>query len=147
MIFLHLFYIFFFGFFLSWFSVIFFFSSLPSFSLSLIVCGCLMFSVSGAGHAGAEPLENGEVRGEAGNGSSSSTVSLPAAGVACFPDSVEKPEGSALQSLRLSIPMQETELCKHTTVSHCPVTPPPPPPAPPTPPHTPRVTAQAALNS
>ncbi|XP_053530564.1 golgin subfamily A member 3 isoform X3 [Ictalurus punctatus] len=62
------------------------------------------------GHAGVEPLENGEVRGEAGNGSSSSTVSLPAAGVACFPDSVEKPEGSALQSLRLSIPMQETEL-------------------------------------
>ncbi|MCI4392365.1 hypothetical protein PGIGA_G00145120 [Pangasianodon gigas] len=40
-------------------------------------------------------------------------------GVACFPDSVEKPEGSALQSLRLSIPMQETELCKHTT-SYCP---------------------------
>ncbi|KAF4074829.1 hypothetical protein AMELA_G00243430 [Ameiurus melas] len=62
------------------------------------------------GHAGAAPLENGEVRGEAGNGSSSFPVSLPAAGVACFPDSVEKPEGSALQSLRLSIPMQETEL-------------------------------------
>ncbi|XP_058230645.1 golgin subfamily A member 3 isoform X1 [Hemibagrus wyckioides] len=61
------------------------------------------------GHVGMEPLENGELQGETGN-SSSSPVSLPGAGVACFHDSVEKPEGSALQSLRLSIPMQETEL-------------------------------------
>ncbi|TRY55646.1 hypothetical protein DNTS_008842 [Danionella cerebrum] len=44
-------------------------------------------------------------------------------GVVSFPDSLEKAEaalaegsvhtGDALQSLRLSIPMQETELCKH----------------------------------
>ncbi|XP_046697702.1 golgin subfamily A member 3 isoform X2 [Silurus meridionalis] len=61
------------------------------------------------GHVNMELLENGEVRRETGN-SSSSPVSLPGAGVACFHDSVEKPEGSALQSLRLSIPMQETEL-------------------------------------
>ncbi|KAM9446741.1 golgin subfamily A member 3 isoform 2-T3 [Clarias gariepinus] len=70
------------------------------------------------GHVGVEPLENGEVQGETGSDSPPSAaslpvlrpVSLPGAGVACFPDSVEKPEGSALQSLRLSIPMQETEL-------------------------------------
>ncbi|KAB5528231.1 hypothetical protein PHYPO_G00137950 [Pangasianodon hypophthalmus] len=69
------------------------------------------------GHVGVEPMENGEVQGETGSSSSSRVslpaslpVSLPGAGVACFPDSVEKPEGAALQSLRLSIPMQETEL-------------------------------------
>lgn len=86
-----------------------------------------MFSVSPAGHVGrVEPLENGEVQGETGNSSSSPVslpaslpVSLPGAGVTSFPDSVEKPEGLALQSLRLSIPMQETELCKHMT-SYCP---------------------------
>ncbi|XP_027023947.2 golgin subfamily A member 3 isoform X1 [Tachysurus fulvidraco] len=61
------------------------------------------------GHIRVNPLENGDIQGETGN-CSSSVVSLPGAGVACFPDSVEKPEGSALQSLRLSIPMQETEL-------------------------------------
>lgn len=54
-------------------------------------------------------------------------------GVASFPDSLEKSEaalaegtvhkGDALQSLRLSIPMQETELCKHTILDN-----PPPPP-------------------
>lgn len=48
----------------------------------------------------------------------------PSPGVPAFPDSLEKSEGAiaegsvhkgdALQSLRLSIPMQETELCKHT---------------------------------
>lgn len=51
-------------------------------------------------------------------------------GVASFPDSLEKSEaalaegsvhkGDALQSLRLSIPMQETELCKHTILDNPP---------------------------
>lgn len=55
-------------------------------------------------------------------------------GVASFPESLEKSEaalaegsvhkGDALQSLRLSIPMQETELCKHTILDNPPESPP-----------------------
>ena len=51
----------------------------------------------------------------------------PSPGVPAFRDSLEKSEGAiaegsvhkgdALLSLRISIPMQETELCKHTVMS------------------------------
>lgn len=49
----------------------------------------------------------------------------PDPGVARFPDNLEKSEGSVhkgdtLQSLRLSIPMQETELCKHIIMDNPP---------------------------
>ncbi|XP_035382033.1 golgin subfamily A member 3 isoform X2 [Electrophorus electricus] len=80
------------------------------------------------GHFRGEPLENGEVQGAVGAGSS--TVGAPSPGggpaasplsaprdpgVAPNPDSLAKPEGCAhkgdtLQSLRISMPMQETEL-------------------------------------
>ncbi|XP_017580692.2 golgin subfamily A member 3 isoform X1 [Pygocentrus nattereri] len=70
------------------------------------------------GHVRAEPLENGEASeppGAAGDPARPPTSARPDPGVASFPHSLEKPDGSAhksdaLQSLRLSIPMQETEL-------------------------------------
>ncbi|KAA0716753.1 Golgin subfamily A member 3 [Triplophysa tibetana] len=83
------------------------------------------------GHVKSEPLPNGEatVEGQEPVGdtqplatpfpgsllSDSPLFAKPDPGVACFPDNLEKSEGSvhkgdALQSLRLSIPMQETEL-------------------------------------
>ncbi|XP_066510070.1 golgin subfamily A member 3-like isoform X1 [Hoplias malabaricus] len=70
------------------------------------------------GHVQVEPLENGEASealGAAGDSGRTPTSDRPPPGVASFPLSLEKPDGSAhksdaLQSLRLSIPMQETEL-------------------------------------
>lgn len=60
--------------------------------------------------------------------SDSPLYAKPDPGVARFPDNLEKSEGSvhkgdALQSLRLSIPMQETELCKHKILDNPPMSP------------------------
>uniref|UniRef100_A0A8C2JGV2 Golgin A3 n=1 Tax=Cyprinus carpio TaxID=7962 RepID=A0A8C2JGV2_CYPCA len=91
------------------------------------------------GHVRADLLPNGEavVEGQETRGGSTPPLATPSPGsrladsplsteldpgLASFPDSLEKSEaalaegsvlkGDALQSLRLSIPMQETELCK-----------------------------------
>lgn len=99
------------------------------------------------GHVKAELLPNGEavVEGQESHGGSTPPLATPSPGsrladsplstkldpgVASFPDSLEKSEaalaegsvqkGDALQSLRLSIPMQETELCKHTILDNPP---------------------------
>lgn len=96
--------------------------------------------LSVVGHVKAELLPNGEavVVGQEAHGGRTPPLATPSPGsplsaqldpgVASFPDSLEKSEaalaegsihkGDALQSLRLSIPMQETELCKHTILDN-----------------------------
>lgn len=103
--------------------------------------------LSVVGHVKAELLPNGEavVEGQEAHGGRTPPLATPSPGsrladsplsaqldpgVASFPDSLEKSEaalaegsihkGDALQSLRLSIPMQETELCKHTILDNPP---------------------------
>uniref|UniRef100_A0A8C1GQ30 Golgin A3 n=1 Tax=Cyprinus carpio TaxID=7962 RepID=A0A8C1GQ30_CYPCA len=98
------------------------------------------------GHVRADLLPNGEavVEGQETRGGSTPPLATPSPGsrladsplsteldpgLASFPDSLEKSEaalaegsvlkGDALQSLRLSIPMQETELCKLTLSVWC----------------------------
>uniref|UniRef100_A0A673HN14 Golgin subfamily A member 3-like n=1 Tax=Sinocyclocheilus rhinocerous TaxID=307959 RepID=A0A673HN14_9TELE len=99
------------------------------------------------GHVRADLLPNGEavVEGQETRGGSTPPLATPSPGsrladsplsaeldpgLASFPDSLEKSEaalaegsvhkGDALQSLRLSIPMQETELCKHMILDNPP---------------------------
>lgn len=102
---------------------------------------------AGLGAAGGGTLPNGSLLPAAAPQSSSSPISPPAqgppAGVGSHaphpPVQLAKSEGGSaeavavhatdsLQSLRLSMPMQETELCKHISLRAAPLTPLPPPP-------------------